>query len=86
MRCFSSCRFQLSAAAEGKPDFDLLKVPPSDMFGSLPASVHLIGDEWEEVQKEVKRRECETWKERVIVDDIHFHTHRYSNTMECVHS
>ena len=66
------CRF----AEEGKPNFDLLKAPPPDMLGGFCASVHPVGDEWEEEQVAEKRKEKLKWREKVIVDDIHFHTHR----------
>lgn len=57
-------------------DFDLSRAPPPAPFEPFYVSVHPVGDEWEEAQEEEVRREQEEWREKVVVDDIHFHTHR----------
>lgn len=74
--CFDHTVASSRFAEEGKPNFDLLKPPPQDLFGPCPTSVHPVGDEWEEVLEAKKRREKQQWREKVLVDDIHFHTHR----------
>lgn len=59
-----------------KEDFDLLKPPPVDLFGGFSASVHPVRVQWEKEQEEAVQREKEEWKKKVVVNDIHFHTHR----------
>ncbi len=61
---------------DGKSDFNLIKRPPADMLGGFLASVHPVGDQWEREQEEEVRREREEWKKKVIVGNVHFHTHR----------
>lgn len=57
-------------------DFDLSKAPPPKLFDPFYISVHPVGDEWEAAQEEVVRKETEKWSEKVVVDDVHFHTYR----------
>lgn len=67
----TSCRFRL-----GVTDFDLRKAPAPEKFGPFYETVHPFGDEWEDEQEAMVRLERKQWREKLVVDDIHFHTHR----------
>ena len=72
----SSCRVPVSSDGDIKVDFDLSKASPPKPFDPFYTSVHPVGDEWEEAQEEAVRREEQEWREKVVVDDVHFHTYR----------
>lgn len=69
-----------SLSCPGKKDFDLWKPPPNSLDDiPCPFSVHIGGDAFSDELKELHKKEVDEWKEKIVVNDILFHTHRYYN-------
>lgn len=69
--------------ADRNDDFDVWR-KPIDHFGLSASTVHAAGETLEKEVHACKSKDERTWHEKIVVDDLHFKTHRCAHMSSAI--